>query len=250
MKQIFKTAVCSLMLLLPIVSIEASIVGESVSVLSEDRVTDKMKSAIRDYISERLQKDPIRIHIKEISPILTGKILAESDIVKVAQGPAGEEGRGLMGRGTFLLSVKQKNKEVKSHWVTAEVSVARKVLVATRPIKRKERIDPDALTSLTVYQVRPDEFYAETREDLLGKQAQRLILPGAPITMDMVEDSPVMSKGDRVTLFVEADGVTVSATGQVKEDGFLGRQIGVIPAGGNKPIYGKVVSASKVKVEF
>ena len=134
--------------------------------------------------------------------------------------------------------------------MTAEVSVVRKVFVATRPIKRKERINPDSLAVLTFYQVRPDELYAEKVDELLGKQAQRLILPGAPITLDMVEDAPVMSKGDRVTLFVEGEGIIISATGQAKEDGFLGRQVGVLPLDGNQPIYGTVVSASKVKVAF
>ncbi len=246
-KQIFKIAVCSLMLLLPM---GAHIVEGAGRVLSEEKVADKMKSAIRDYVSARLQKDPIRINVKAMTPILTGKILSENDVVEVSQGPEGEGGRGLMGRGLFLLSVRQKDGGASDHWVTAEVSVVRKVLVATRPIKRKERIEPDALAVLTFYQVRPDELYAETPDELSNKQAQRLILPGAPITLDMVEDSPVMSRGDRVTLFVEADGITISATGQAKEDGFLGRQVGVMPADGNRPVYGTVVSASKVKVAF
>ena len=252
MKQIFKgvrplrIAICALML---IFTMGVNLVG-GVGYLSEERVSDKMKSAIRDYVSERLQKDPIRINVKAITPILTGKIQSENDLVEVSRGPEGEGGRGLMGRSLFLLSVKQKNGATSDYWVTAEVSVVRKVLVATRPIKRKERIESDALAVLTVYQVRPDELYVESPDALLNKQAQRLILPGAPITLDMVEDSPVMTKGDRVTLFVEAEGITISATGQVKEDGFLGRQVAVIPKDGNKPVYGTVVSASKVKVAF
>ena len=258
-KQIFKMVLCSMILFL---SIGAHIVYGAGSAsqrshlsqgsypLSEEKVADKMKLAIREYVSDRLQKDPIRINIKAISPILTGKILSEKDVVEVTQGPEAGEGRGLMGRGLFLLSVKQKNGGTSDYWVTAEVSVVRKVLVATRPIKRKERIDPDALAVLTFYQVRSDALYAEDTDALAGKQAQRLILPGAPITLDMVEDSPVMSKGDRVTLFAETEGIMVSLSGQVKEDGFLGRQVGVVPQDGNKPIYGTVVSASKVKVAF
>ncbi len=247
MKQIFKTVVCLIMLLVPI---WVNIVQGATTVITDERVADKMKSAIRDYVSERLQKDPMRINIKTMTPILTGKIQSENDIVAVTQGPEGDGGRGLMGRSTFRLSVKQKNGTTSDHWVTAEVSVVRKVLVATRPIRRKEKIEQDALAMLTVYQVKPDELYVETPDELLNKQAQRLILPGAPITMDMVEDAPVMSKGDRVTLFIEMDGIMVSSTGQVKEDGFLGRQVKVYPQDSNKPVYGTVVSASQVKVAF
>ncbi|MBI3358713.1 MAG: flagellar basal body P-ring formation protein FlgA [Nitrospirae bacterium] len=246
-KQIFKIVVCSLILFLPAA---VHIAEGSGAVLSEEKVADKMKSAIRDYVSTRLQKDPIRIDVKAITPILTGKIRSERDVVEVAQGPEEGGGRGLMGRGLFLLSVKQQSGSVSENWVTAEVSVVRKVLVATRPIKRKERVEPDSLAVLTFYQVKPDALYAETSDELLGKQAQRLILPGTPITLDMVEDAPVMSKGDRVTLFVATEGIIVSATGQAKEDGFLGRQVGVILQDGNKPIYGTVVSASKVEVLF
>jgi flagella basal body P-ring formation protein FlgA len=223
---------------------------EGTGVLSEERVSDKMKSAIREYVSERLQKDPIRINIKTVTPILTGKIKFENDQVAVTQGPVGEGGKGLMGRSLFLLSVKQKNGTVSDHWVTADVSVVRKVLVATRPIQRKELIESNALVVLTVHQVRPDELYVETMDDLVNKKAQRLILPGVPITFDMIEDAPVMSKGDRVILFVETEGVTVSVSGRVKEDGFLGRQVAVVPQDSQKPIYGTVVSASKVQVAF
>jgi flagella basal body P-ring formation protein FlgA len=247
MKQIFKIAVCSLMLFLPI---RATIAQGAWTILTEEKVADKMKSAIRDYVAARLQKDPIRISVKVIAPILTGKILSEQDVVEVTRGPEREGGRGLMGRGLFLLSVKKRSGGESESWVTAEVSVVRKVLVATRPIKRKERIDTDSLAVLTFYQMKADEIYAETLDELSGKQAQRVILPGAPITLDMVEDAPVMRKGDRVTLFVEAEGLVISATGQVKEDGFLGRQVGVLPIDSNKPVYGTVVSPSKVKVVF
>jgi flagella basal body P-ring formation protein FlgA len=247
LKQAFKIAIFYLILLF---SIGTFVARGAEMAISEEEVANKMKLAIRHYLSTRFQKDPIRINVKGITPILTGKILSPMDTVEVTQGPEGEGTRGFVGRKLFLISVKQDGGRAGDYWVTADVSFARKIIVAGRPIKRKERIDTESLTVLTVDQVRPEELYVETPEALFGKQATRSILPGVPITLDMVEDAPVMSRGDRVTLFVETEGVTISVSGQTKEEGFLGRQVAVVPLDGQKTIYGTVVSRSRVKVAF
>ncbi|MEK7747692.1 MAG: flagellar basal body P-ring formation chaperone FlgA [Nitrospirota bacterium] len=245
-KPIFKGVVFSLMLF--------SLIGTSMGgmVLSKDVVTDKMKSAIRHYISARFQKDMIRIQVKGMTPILTGKILSEQDVVEVTQGPEGEGTKGFLGRKLFLLSVRQDSGRSNDYWVAAEVSIARKVLVASRPIKRKERIDAEFVSTLTYEQTEPNALYVDSIEELLGKQAARVILPGVPITADMLEEAQVISRGDKVTIFAEADGLVVSTSGLAKEAGFLGKQLAVAPISGSgqKLVYGTVVSPSKVKVEF
>ncbi|MEK7286653.1 MAG: flagellar basal body P-ring formation chaperone FlgA [Nitrospirota bacterium] len=245
-KPIFKGVVFSLMLFLPV----GTTMGEAM--LSKDAVADKMKIAIRDYISDRFRKDPIRIQVRGMTPILTGKIVSNEDQVEVKRGPEGEGTKGFVGRKLFLISVKQDNGRSNDYWVTAEVAVSRKVLVASRSIKRKERIDAEVLTELTYEQTEPNVSYVDDPEQLLGKQATRPILPGVPITDDMVEDSPLISRGDRITLFAEADGLIVSTSVRAKEEGFLGKQIAVSPMSGNgqKVLYGTVVSPSRVKVEF
>jgi flagella basal body P-ring formation protein FlgA len=245
LKHIFKITAFSLLLLFPI---ETSIAKSEVAI-SKEAVADKMKSAIRDYLSARFQKDPIRIQVKGMTPILVGKIISNEDTVAVTRGPE-VAGSGFVGRKLFLLSVTQNSGKTSEHWIAADVSVARKVLIADRAIRRKERIDPESLVVLTFDQVHPEALYIETSEELLGKQAVRMIPAGVPITRDMVEDAPVMSRGDRVILFAESEGMVVSVSARTKEEGFLGKQVAVVPVDGSKTIYGTVVGPSKVKVEF
>ncbi len=214
----------------------------------EVSVTRRMKSVIQEYIAARLMKRPIEINVTSLHPVLTEKAVSRDDQIEIKQGP--EEGGGLMGRMVFLIAVKKKNGREVQHWVRAEVSVTRKVLVATDPIKRKERISSDAVAVQTFQQVYPAQEYAETIDELVGKQARRSILPGTPITFDMLEDAPVIRKGEQVTLMIETDGITISAAGRAKEDGFLGRQIAVVTLNWNKTVYGTVVGASTVKMIF
>ncbi len=256
MRQGFKIALCAMTLVLLVgLGVAApedppDAAGVAGSDGSFAPAMDRVKSVIRNYVAARLLKSPIEIDVKAVTPILSERMVSPADHLEVRQGPKPEEGRGLIGRSTFLISVKRRDGRESNHWVSAEVSVVRKVLVAARPIKRKEKISADAVLVLTIAQTELAQQYVETPEELWGKQASRLILPAVPITFDMVEEAPVIRRGDPVTLMVETQGVRIATTGRAKEDGFLGQSLAVVAAGWNKTVYGTVINPSTVKVEF
>jgi flagella basal body P-ring formation protein FlgA len=208
-------------------------------------VIDRVASAIRTYVARRLLKTPMEINVKGVNPPLTDKMVAPADQLEIEQGP-----EGLIGRSTFLISVKRPDGTRRHHWVNAEVSLLRKVLVATRPIRRKEPISPDALSLEIISQTQSSQHYLDSPDDLLGKRASRPIGQSVPITAEMVEEAPIILRGDPVMLVVETDDMRIATSGRAKEDGFLGRPLAVITEEGGKTVYGTVMSPSTIIVGF
>ena len=218
--------------------------------LDESLVIDRMQSAVQAYVAERLSKDTEEIHVNILSPILVGKIVSPDDRVIIRQGAEGADQGGLVGRAIFLMSIEQENGSESQNWVTAEVSVIRKVLVANRLIPRKAVLTSDDLLLKTIYQTQLKQQYIDTETDLLGKRAIRPILPGEPITISQIEAAPIIRRGDRVTLVVEGQGVRITGSGRAKKDGFFGQPLDVITQNSNKVVTGTVMSASHVLVGF
>ncbi len=217
------------------------IAKDSPSTTSADRVA----LAIRSYVATRLMKNPMEINVKKVNPTFSERTFDSSDRLEIEQGP-----ESLIGRSTFLLSVKQKDGVERHHWVNAEVAVIRKVLVATRPIRRKENIDSDAFSLETISQTVLAQQYLENSDAIVGKRASRTIGQAVPITTDMLEDAPIVRRGDLVMLVVETEEMRIAMAGRAKEDGFLGRPLAVVTADGNKTVYGTVMSPSTIVVGF
>ena len=59
-----------------------------------------------------------------------------------------------------------------------------------------------------------------------------------------------MKRGDVVVIIAETAGFKITALGQVKKKGRLGERIPVTNFDSNKLLYGRVLDANTVKVEF
>jgi len=66
----------------------------------------------------------------------------------------------------------------------------------------------------------------------------------------MLEKSPVVNRGDVVTILAESDGLKVTVLGKVLEKGYLGEFVKVQNAMSKKNIYAKVMNHSTVIVNF
>ncbi len=200
-------------------------------------------SGIRTYAAQRLSVKESELKVKLTNmPSLWGSISPE-DILEVKEGS-----QGLLGRSAFLVSIRRGLKTVASQWVTAEVLVRQEVALAAASLKRHHLINRGDLTLQAVYLSRPLELYAEAPEALVGKRMVRSVDQGVPISMDIVEEAPLIYKGDRVSLLIQEGGFSISTIGLAKEDGFLGRQIAVMNLDSKKVVYGRVQDAATVKI--
>lgn len=133
--------------------------------------------------------------------------------------------------------------------VTVDLKIMRDVLVPTKNFNRNEEIDPEFLTYERI-DTRPlaDRPFS-TPDELLGSRARRIIQAGEPLIASMVEEIPVIGRGEKVVVLVSVGGVSVTATGTALQDGAPGAPIAVRNDRGGKRLQCTVVSAGVVRIE-
>jgi len=85
---------------------------------------------------------------------------------------------------------------------------------------------------------------------VIGKRVKRFIKPGTLLTEEMIEEAPLVKKGDRVAIIVESDILTITASGEARMDGAKGKIIEVINSDSKKKIYAEVIGLGRVKVTY
>jgi flagella basal body P-ring formation protein FlgA len=66
----------------------------------------------------------------------------------------------------------------------------------------------------------------------------------------MLEKSPIVDRGDMVTILAESGDLRVTVPGRVLERGYLGELIRVQNSMSKKKIYARVINNSTVMVDF
>jgi len=196
-------------------------------------------AAIRRYVAEHLSTDEAEIQVRPAGAIPIG-----FEVLAVKEAAPGV----LLGRATFLLTVKRRGGAVGSRWSTADVSWSHPVWVARRSLKRLAVIGPEDLELRTLLLTQTGHPFPEDREAIVGKRIVRGIEAGTPVRLDLLEPAPVIVRGAPVTLVVESVGVRITTTGQAKEDGFAGKSIAVMNLDSRKVVYGEVVDSSTVRI--
>jgi flagella basal body P-ring formation protein FlgA len=84
----------------------------------------------------------------------------------------------------------------------------------------------------------------------VGLMVKHNVKAGTCLKGWMVEKSPIVDRGDMVTIVAESGDLKVTVPGRILERGYLGELIRVQNAMSKKEIYAKVVDNSTVLVEF
>ncbi len=138
----------------------------------------------------------------------------------------------------------------KHFWANARIDIMVEALVAARSISRHQVIVGSDLATTRVPLSRSGGEALSDPYRVVGKRAARRIMQGRAITDRMVEEPPVIHRGDRVTLLARGPGLTVTAIGEAREDGGAGRPIQVMNLNSRRMVQGRVVDATTVEVLF
>ncbi len=205
----------------------------------------RVVSALEAYVARRTSAETeSSLRVRLVNAADWDEILGAGDRLKVRESPQG----GGPGRVNFLVMVDRPDGQQLSRWVTADVEVVRSVVIAKYALKPFRVIEAGDVEVKSVYLSRKGAHYAIRPEEIIGKKLRKTVEAGVPITFDVVQDVPVMRQGDRVSLVVESDGFRIATAGEVKGDGFLGKQVAVINVDSQKMVYGKVLDAVTVQV--
>lgn len=218
------------------------IVKRSLTVITQEEI----KKLISDYISENLLRDRPDASIKDIY-VAEDLNLPGGRITFTVNPPSSGE---IMGKIPFAIDFEVNGEFRKTIRAIAEIDVFTDVVVTPKPLGRYQPITEDdiELQRLNLADL-PSDVITDP-EEVLGKRTRRAIGSQTVLRANLVELPPLVKRGDVVVIIAETAGFKITARGQVKKKGRLGERIPVINFDSNKLLYGRVLDANTVKVEF
>ena len=135
-------------------------------------------------------------------------------------------------------------------WAVASVEVTAEVVVANRPIERFRRIEPEDVSIKRVNLAEVSSSSIREMSQIMDKRARRRIAPNEVIRTDMVEFPPLVKRGDKVFIIAESPGMRITALGEARDNGAAGDTIRVVNLDSKKSLYGSVIDASTIQVDF
>jgi len=135
--------------------------------------------------------------------------------------------------------------------VTADIEVSAEVVVTKRPLRRFRRITEDDIEMREKNLAELPRNIVLNYEEVLGKRAKRNISANSVLRLDLIEFPPLVKRGDVVRLIAESGGLMITTLGMVKQrEGRRGERIRIENIDSKKSLYGRVVDARTVRVDF
>jgi len=135
--------------------------------------------------------------------------------------------------------------------VTADIEVLAEVVVTKRPLRRNRRITEDDIEMREKNLAELPRNIIFDCEEVLGKRAKRNIDANRVLRSGLIEFPPLVKRGDVVQLIAESGGLRITALGMVKQrEGRRGERVRIENIDSKKSLYGRVLDAKTVKVDF
>ncbi len=207
---------------------------------------DWMRDAIARYVEGQLPwaKDHVRVDlVGPVERVLISEAGLEHNIVLL-------DSRGLLGRRVYQIEFKRDGANYKPIKTTADVRVEMDVVALSHPFKKNQIIKEDDLymKKIGLHDLSGGLLFDPGA--VIGKRVKRFIKPGTLLTEEMIEETPLVKKGDRVAIIVESGMLKITASGEARMDGTKGKIIEVINSDSKKKIYAEVLDSGRVKVAY
>ncbi len=152
--------------------------------------------------------------------------------------------RGLPGRSTFLMRFP--SGRILEY--EARINAFDWVIKSRRPIRRGEVIDEKDIYK-TLLNIRQIPKSAVMNQDMVvGKTLRQSIPANRTIRENLIEDIPVIKRGQNVVLLFDNGQLNIKTNGAAKESGPIGKYIKVINISSKKQVIGKIIDNHTVKV--
>ncbi len=221
--------------------------------LPPDQVTVRRKA---HRISTQEIEDIYRSHILSSSPWRPEDLVIEgitpSDAVELPAGAIDHvvetsPRERYLGNVVLTLHFHVDGRKIRSIRVSGKVQLFQEVIVAARPLERGE-ILTDGDVQLQRIQIGDNlQRYVSSAEQAMGRRVLRDAALQQPLFLTDLDAPLVLRKGSQVTILFERPGLRISAKGQAREDGGIGKSIRVLNMQTNRTVLSEVVDASTVR---
>jgi flagellar basal body P-ring formation protein FlgA len=208
--------------------------------------SDSIKEIFVDYIKDNTEWSEDQMRFEDITT--PGSVaLPQGDMQWTVQGKSGND---LIGNVALTVEFSVDEKIVKKILVSGRVSVVRETVKAVRKIERGRIISAEDLTTTreNTLHFRKDSII--NKEDVVGKRALRTIQADQTIQTNMLENSPMVKKGDKVIIKAENSQFRITTAGEALQDGRSGDQVEVLNLQSGGKVFGTVRGSGLVEVFF
>ncbi len=198
------------------------------------------------YISRRLKTREADFRVSRFRVVGNGS-LPEGKI-RVELGPRADA--KLLGYVSLTAIVRVDGKIERQVVLSGWVDRFESVVCTRRSLKRGSVIVEDDISTKRRNISKLPVNVLTTMQDIIGKRLRQTLKADTVLLANMVEDPPLIKRGDRVTIVAESPTLQVTALGVAQTKGGVGDQIRVKNCMNRKEIIARIVNASTVKVEF
>jgi flagella basal body P-ring formation protein FlgA len=224
------------------------IIPESVGISRTwQSVQDKAFSGLfNGYISRRLKTREADFRVSHFRVIGNGS-LPEG---KIGIELVGQPDAGLLGRVSLTAIVRVDGKIERRVVLSGWVDRFENVVCTSRSLRRSSVIAEDDVSTKRRNISKLPVNVLTNMQDVIGKRLRQALKADTVLLANMVEDPPLIKRGDRVTIVAESPTLQVTALGVAQTKGGLGDQIRVKNDMNRKEVIARIVNVSTVKVEF
>jgi len=134
--------------------------------------------------------------------------------------------------------------------VSGKVGLERPVIKTSRNIIAGQILEQEDLTVVRERLFDSGNDLLKDKGEAVGKRTLRSLDAGQFVERKMIEDPPLVKKGERVRIEAAGRRIRVTALGRVLQDGRAGEQVKVMNLMSGKEIYATVTGVGQVGVSF
>ncbi len=223
-------------------------IPEEIEVTREGRILEREEVAriLEEHLQKILGDEKKSVRVKEIQG--TERVVVPPHPIswEVKTPDRFYQGGNMM----FSLILLVEGKKVQEARFNARLEIYADVVVAKNYLPRHQIVEEKDIQVINRnITMQPPDVVTDLK-DVLGKRTTLSINNQETLRKSMVEVPPLVKKGDRVLLLVERDHFRITAQGEVKEDGRGGDRIRVVNTSSKKEVYGRILDAQTVQVDF
>jgi flagella basal body P-ring formation protein FlgA len=215
-----------LFLALALITLNASLITAS---------TQQIDSILRDYIKKNYPWAEI-----ELSEVAVSENLPDAAPEKILVL------RGMPGKTLFSLEYRNGTKITAS----ANIRAFDWVVMTRRAFRKGYAFQKEDLYMTLMDTSRIPKDAIKSIDKVEGTTLTRSVPANMPVAADMTGESAMIKRGTKVTIVAEAEGFSISARGELKENGYVGNDVKVLNVDSKRIITGRLSSENTVKVVF
>jgi len=143
-----------------------------------------------------------------------------------------------------------RGQEIRKIRFSARVDIYADIIVPRHFLKKHHEIQAEDIQIVNKNIAALPQDVVTQEKEVLGKRTTLSINPQEALRLSMLELPPLVNKGDRVILLIENEQFKITSVGEVKEVGRKGDRIKLVNLSSKKEVYGRVLDANTVQVDF